>query len=173
MSQYLLPCDCGRRTVVSTAQAGESIQCGCGARLDVPSMRGLRSLEPADGSRDAKGTDGWSDRHRGAFLLVLAAIAGLVAAGYLAWQLKPPPADERETPEAFESAWKTASPGQVVEVFDELKKGLRLAPADPSEETKRRTLLWGIGIALIGSTLALVAAGLVLKGGRRGKQSIG
>jgi hypothetical protein len=45
--QYLLPCDCGRKCRVDAAQAGGTVACDCGKSLYVPTLRGLKQLEPA------------------------------------------------------------------------------------------------------------------------------
>jgi hypothetical protein len=45
---YLLPCSCGEKIRVRTRNAGETVTCQCGARLQVPTIRGLRQLESID-----------------------------------------------------------------------------------------------------------------------------
>jgi len=52
-AKYLLPCPCGRQIPVLASQAGQQLQCECGASLEVPSMRGLAELEPVGPSPDA------------------------------------------------------------------------------------------------------------------------
>lgn len=47
MSKYLLPCECGQAIAVDASQAGQRIACECGKLLDVPTLRGVRELEPA------------------------------------------------------------------------------------------------------------------------------
>ncbi|MCI0358974.1 MAG: hypothetical protein L0211_10890 [Planctomycetaceae bacterium] len=46
-AQYLLPCACGQKVRVEPAQAGGQVACACGAKLYVPTLRGLRQLEAA------------------------------------------------------------------------------------------------------------------------------
>jgi hypothetical protein len=46
-TRYLLPCSCGRKVSVAFTQAGQEIQCACGAVLEIPTMRGLVQLERA------------------------------------------------------------------------------------------------------------------------------
>lgn len=43
--QYLLPCSCGRKTLVETRQAGETVVCDCGTKLDIPRLLELKKLE--------------------------------------------------------------------------------------------------------------------------------
>ncbi|MHB8902868.1 MAG: hypothetical protein ACYC6Y_29260 [Thermoguttaceae bacterium] len=45
-AKYLLPCSCGEKIPVETTQAGENLLCSCGRTLTVPSMQGIRRLEP-------------------------------------------------------------------------------------------------------------------------------
>lgn len=84
-AQYFLPCSCGQKHVVSVAQAGQTLQCACGAKLDVPTLRGLSALEAVpDQVRPARST--WGPR-QGVVLVAgaLAAVA-LLAAGWLSQQ---------------------------------------------------------------------------------------
>ncbi|NLX55210.1 MAG: hypothetical protein GXY58_08860 [Planctomycetaceae bacterium] len=46
--KYLLPCSCGQSMAIEVSQAGQSVQCTCGKTLDVPTMRLIRQLPPAD-----------------------------------------------------------------------------------------------------------------------------
>jgi hypothetical protein len=75
---YLLPCpQCGRKLVVTTGEAGGQMQCACGTAVDVPTVRGLRELEPAT-APGAEAATSWTSRHSVIFLGSLMAIAGLV-----------------------------------------------------------------------------------------------
>ena len=46
MSKYLLPCECGKGIAIDPSQAGQQIACECGKLLEVPTLRGVRTLEP-------------------------------------------------------------------------------------------------------------------------------
>ena len=46
VTKYLLPCSCGEKTTIEISQAGQTIQCSCGKSLDIPTMQGIRRLEP-------------------------------------------------------------------------------------------------------------------------------
>ena len=136
MPDYLLPCTCGKKTVVSTAQAGETIHCVCGAELQVPTMRVLGELESADAAagRSSKRRTIWEDRHRAAFLLVLASIACLGVAAYL-WLTLPElvtnaaELSEQNIAEAFDNA----SPAETLEFYEEeMKRGLENPAVDPN-----------------------------------------
>ena len=74
--QFLLPCTCGQKLPVSTAQAGGQVTCSCGKTLSVPTLRGLRELEVAPATLPRPAKAGWSPVHGFIFAtgLVLAAV---------------------------------------------------------------------------------------------------
>jgi len=77
--QFLLPCSCGQKVRVGIAQAGEQVACACGNRLAVPTMRGIRQLEPAPADSLTKSAPGWSRVHGAIFATgLLAAAVGIV-----------------------------------------------------------------------------------------------
>jgi hypothetical protein len=73
--EYLLSCQCGLQHRVSRSQAGQELACGCGLRLQVPTLRGLSQL-PLAGSNETEATHeksvwaGW----RGITLAIASAI---------------------------------------------------------------------------------------------------
>ena len=77
--QFLLPCSCGQKVRVSNAQAGGEVYCVCGKSLSVPTLRGLRQLEPAPAERVAKRELRWTPTHgaifAGALLVATASVA--------------------------------------------------------------------------------------------------
>lgn len=161
MPSYLLSCSCGQQTRVSSVQAGETIRCGCGLPLQVPSMRELRTL-PLAADEPARKAASWEDRHRVAFVLVLAAIGALAAAGYLAAQLPPP--ERPVTPQAVDEWVRTSSADEAMGMFEDLKKGLQPDSSNSAAtEISRKGLLWGVGIALALCVVALVGAAIALR----------
>jgi len=79
-TKYLLPCSCGQKIPVHKRQAGQSVQCQCGASLRVPTLLGMAELEQADADEPAAGASaGWGARHRmallGAVILLGASVA--------------------------------------------------------------------------------------------------
>jgi hypothetical protein len=84
---YLLPCSCGQKVPVASAQAGGQVMCGCGNRLSVPTLRGLRELKVAPAEATAQSRPGWSPLHGGFFAagLCIAAV-GLVLVTYFLWR---------------------------------------------------------------------------------------
>lgn len=173
MPNYLLPCTCGQKTVVSAVQAGETIRCGCGALLQVPSMRGLRDLEHADAADSPSARRAparrWEDRHRAAFSLVVAALVCLVVAGFL-WtqmpQLELPPAPP-------ESGADIQSVNDAFRIYNEMQQGLPQMPSEKTPEEKtRQQLLWGIGVFVALAALAGAAAlGIAIRKPQRRKKA--
>ena len=166
MPDYLLPCTCGKKTVVSTARAGETIRCVCGTELHVPTMRRLGELELADvaaGGRSTRRTI-WEDRHRAAFLLVLASIACLGVAAYLGLsmpELMTEAAESSGQDIGIGIAIESASPAETLEFYEEMKRGLEDPAIDPNEKP-RQMMSWGIGLAIGLAALALAGAALVV-----------
>jgi hypothetical protein len=78
--KYLLSCLCGRQHTVQTSQAGDQVDCPCGERIEVPTLRELSQLPAVRPESAATGQQhaGWSRRQgilfvAGALLLILAA----------------------------------------------------------------------------------------------------
>jgi hypothetical protein len=90
--KYLLPCPaCNSPLPVETGQAGQTIRCTCGNSVEVPSIRGLRTLEPLADERPAAST--WTKRKGLLFLGAALSIGGLIAAGAVA-ALRPSAKDD-------------------------------------------------------------------------------
>jgi hypothetical protein len=163
MSSFLLPCACGQTTIVSPAQAGQSVRCVCGAQLEVPTLRGLRQLAPATPAGGKGKTYAWSNRHRFAFALILVSFACLVGAGYMVPQV--PPAIRVPTPAEIEAHFASSPPAQVLQTYQVLKSGLSATPPQFATDEQRKSLLWGIAAALAASCVIMVAAiGVLLFG---------
>ncbi len=162
MPEYLLPCECGEHTIVSTAQAGETVRCVCGNELQVPTMRGLQELEPLERATagDAK-AESWDDRHRVAFLLVLGALTCVGVAIYLWASL--PAQIVQPTNEEFNVAVDAAAPGELMLIHKEAATGRLGNRNDLHAVLKiRQMMLWGMGIVLALGVAALGCAGIVL-----------
>src|SRR4051812_9149400 len=89
--QYLLPCECGKATPVSVAQAGRTISCDCGREHTVPTLVGLRQLERVGGELPGKGAPPpiWNPLRGGIFVVgVMLALIGLSIGGFSSFRLR-------------------------------------------------------------------------------------
>jgi hypothetical protein len=160
MAEYLLPCNCGRQIAVSTAQAGDTARCECGAEVPVPTLRDMRELEPASTSTTAR-RPAWDDRHRVGFLLALGAISCLFVAGYLWSSL--PVSQAQPTSEQFTTAVESFPASELMELHKQATHGLAGFPADDGTEQKIRQMMqWGIGIVLVLAVAASASACIVI-----------
>jgi hypothetical protein len=82
MSQrFLLTCSCGTSQPVATTQAGQSVPCSCGRNLEVPMLRVLKRLPPAEPTT-AGPVRPTVEISISRVLFVLAVIATVLVAGY-------------------------------------------------------------------------------------------
>jgi len=79
MHSFLLPCECGHKLEVTAAQAGQRLTCACGRGIDVPTLRGLQSLERTGGDT-APAPRRWGARQGLLFLGTAIALVSLIAA---------------------------------------------------------------------------------------------
>jgi len=84
--RYLLPCpNCSQKLTVSLVQAGEHVACECGTNVDVPTMRELRMLSPAEDNLEPQKT-GWNTRRGWLFVI---GVMFILFAGLAHWQINP------------------------------------------------------------------------------------
>ena len=165
---YLLPCpQCGRKLVVTTGEAGGQVRCECGAAVDVPTVRGLRELEPAPA---VEGATSWTTRHSVIFLGSLMAIAGLAFGMILHFRaaaVLPTAtfADDIRTMPAAET-WTLWSQffRDGVGKWQPLKDDKQQLDLKAYEELKRWELI-GFGLAGVGVVVAIV--GVTILGPKR------
>lgn len=84
--QRVITCQCGNQLVVGTAQAGRTVDCQvCGAKHQVPTLRGLAELpvaQSAEGALERSGRSPWGWRGPAMALCLVGLIASLTTAGY-------------------------------------------------------------------------------------------
>jgi hypothetical protein len=162
MPDYLLPCECGREVVVTRAQAGDTVTCECGAKLSVPTLRGLAELRPAPVAAGAGARSrNWDDRHRVGFLLALGAVTCLLVAGYLWASL--PALEVQPSDQDFINLVEGASARELFFFHNEALHGLdRTTPADVDVVRVRQIMSWGIGIVLSMALAASASACIVI-----------
>jgi hypothetical protein len=121
--QYLLPCQCGQKTPVDSTKAGQTIECECGAQLDIPTLGGLKKLQQvAQESRPAT-TVKWAARQRVLLVGILICLIGLGIAGYFATGCPVPPPHQQRIeyiPEYVEAMTLM----ETVQLWGRLERGL-------------------------------------------------
>lgn len=81
--QYLLPCECGNKIPVTTAQAGRIVACSCGQEIKVPNLGALRQLEQAHTGTTSKQAVQWNAGRGVLFVVgILLTIIGLLVGGW-------------------------------------------------------------------------------------------
>jgi len=171
--QYLLPCPaCGAKTRVDTRQAGETVACQCGNKLNVPTLRGLRELERSDDAGpSAPAATKWSPLQGILFSLgLLAALIGgaMATRHFVIYRSLAEHTVDRteEVDKDFSEIIDNLSLMQSLEAWDDLSKtGLSnelvpswVAARQASAYQTRAMTIWGIigGIGLAGVIAALV-----------------
>jgi hypothetical protein len=87
MSKYLVECTCGNKLPVEIGQAGSQIACSCGNLVDVPTLRKLRHLPPAE-IEVARPASTWSAR-KGVITASLLLAGGLALINAWSWFTQP------------------------------------------------------------------------------------
>lgn len=87
--QYLLPCECGKANPVTVAQAGRTLSCDCGREQKVPTLAGLRQLEPVSSPLAKDQPVPWSTTRGAMFVAgLILAMAGLAVGGWGTYVLR-------------------------------------------------------------------------------------
>lgn len=158
MVQYLLPCQCGRKIPVDSTKAGRSIECECGATLEVPTLGGMKKLEKiAQDHRDSSANT-WGPRQRVLLAGVLICLTGLGIAGFFgATRPLPPPHDLRI--ERIPEHVNNLTLMQTLQLWGALERGLpdELTREDQQYEEDRQAYIRRTGVALF-----IAAAGLAV-----------
>jgi hypothetical protein len=86
-ARYYLACSsCGHRLVVEPAQAGETLDCACGAKVEAPTLVGLKKLPPVKELAEEEPPPRWSVTQTVIFtvglLLTLALLTFMAYAAY-------------------------------------------------------------------------------------------
>jgi hypothetical protein len=148
---------------VTVSQAGQSVLCHCGAKLEVPTLRGLRALAASDeaGARPAAATT-WNNRHRALFVLLLLLIASLSAAAFLFARL--PEAQPDVSAADFRAQFAAQTPAQVYEMFQQLRSEPLTPPRGILEDpgAQRSFMLAEIAVAVGLAALSALAALVIL-----------
>lgn len=167
--QYLLPCECGKATPVTVAQAGRTLPCDCGREQKVPTLAGLRQLEPVSSSLAKDQPAAWNTT-RGAMFVVglILAMAGLAVGSWGSYVLRHIDVkaiqeyeDEVEAIELGQIDHMT--PIQAYEVWQKIRE-MGPGPADSTHTLHaQRAYDYYLRMALIG--FAIAAVGILMAAG--------
>lgn len=168
-TRYLLPCSCGKKTPVAVAQAGGTVTCTCGSNLTVPTLRGIRELEPEAESVARPHKRGWSATQ--GYLFSFGILAALIGAAVGGWQffiyteLEPYTVDQTAAANASMDA--DVDQMDLLESLDEWKHTLEHGlgndgtpgwiAAQSLSDAHRRSAIIGFAIAGMG-LLAVIAS---------------
>ena len=83
-AKYLLPCSsCGKKIPLEVGQAGQQIECDCGASLDVPTLSGIRELKRAEPPPAGRPPSRWEVRHGVLLVGVVITVTALCVTTYI------------------------------------------------------------------------------------------
>ncbi len=159
-NKYLLPCPCGRQTVIEARQAGQTVTCECGASIPTPTLMEMRSLEPAPlNDWQHVATSVWGLRQG---LWMAGIVLLLVGLGSEVWLLLHPPISRFDVinPEQVQQSYKSLPAARTWEVWQRWKQGLdRRTDQQYAAALQRFHIgqIFAAGIALAG--VALMVAG--------------
>jgi hypothetical protein len=125
MSRFLLPCACGQKHEVSSAQAGQRLTCSCGRQLDVPTLRELQSLERVDEKTPTMATARRWNARKGLVFLGLTLV--VIAVGGRVWLHQTRPRELAVVRLLVPPSEKKASFFDTIAYLDDFSK---LSPAD-------------------------------------------
>jgi len=159
-TKYLLPCSCGDRIAVDAAQAGQRVRCSCGAELEVPTLMGLRKLEPSVATPQGprRNPIAWGPRQA---LMLLGAIIVILGASWAAWCLASRP----------RFVFDRLAPLDALSLWELLKSGVDAPPAQIERwmaASREYGNLWaGVGWAAAAIGALIFAASFAIPGPSR------
>ena len=165
MSKYLLPCKCGKGVAVDVKQAGQQIACECGLPLEVPTLRGVRALEPVgEIEPSSRRSADWSSSRGMVFAgsLILFVLGGIVS--YFGYEgLRATPNISREVERAsFDKSIDSMSLDEMYETWKHIRThGLGLRGQNmyvnirAFRTGRQRMLTIGIVLCVVGSLGAI------------------
>ncbi len=164
-AKYLLPCSCGRKTPVEPRQAGQLIECPCGAPLQIPTLLKLADLQMSEPeSVPRQRSVAWGLRQRTALLGGVILLGAVGTLSYL-YMTQPLSSDPNLDPDVIRQKTKGITPLQSRRTWQLFRaKGLDSSPRREDRVFREALLkhrLWmGIGLAVALVGIGLIAAAL-------------
>ncbi len=163
--QYLLPCpQCSHVHRVGVAQAGQTLNCVCGASVDVPTLSGLRRLEPVTEAAATKTGGSWSPRHGLVFLGLAVTVASLAWWAFLTLNIDWHGEVQPKIAEQIVRDMESLTPADSILAWQFLKSPLHEHANRPTNEMQAVYGRWtsvALGGAVLGVVLILAAFVLV------------
>ena len=116
---FLSACKCGRRLPVTAAQAGDQLQCECGQRIEVPTLRHLAALERVEEAARRRAKN-WGMRQGLSFSGLRSSRSRPSACLSCNWKSR-----SESTSSLFKRTSKTMSPADVWRAWPILEHGIR------------------------------------------------
>jgi hypothetical protein len=170
-TNYLLPCSCGKRNTVDSGQAGLNVRCECGAELNVPTLRGLSSLERVEAAPRAAAAvpaKVWGPRQGLIFLGSAILVAAAAAAFFFWWRMPEAPSLDPNYQEYNRAFIDSKSPEELMEFWRECQVGITQPMWEMQLDSYDRIVgeltQWEMlvgGVAAVGSIL--IAVGLTMR----------
>ena len=158
-TKFLLPCNCGEKTAVGIAQAGQGVICRCGAELTVPTMKVLRSLNRVEtGPQKRRSTSMWDNPQRILLIGVVITAAAAAMTGYVYWT----------RPRLF--PMEVFSPWDTWLIWQQLRDGVKRPSFEPNpylDQLKVHRYRWYASLTLVGVGLATMASSFFVPRRRR------
>ena len=167
-NQYLLPCLCGRQTVIEPRQAGQTISCECGASLLTPTLLDIRTLEPVVAEVATRPPRPmWGIRQGLRLVGVVLLLVGI--GGGLRLFLNPPISRfDVIDPVKIQESYQSLSPTHTWDVWNIWKQGLDRRVDQQYAAALDQHHLWWIAAAFVTlAGVALIVAGTL--GNRRSR----
>ncbi len=165
---HLLPCSCGQKVAVQPRQAGEVINCSCGASLQVPTMLEMAALERAQPGPQ-RPVRPWGIRESLALLGAVLFVGALGLVIFLLLHQPPPPIPARAEmdPDTIRRQTRALTPLESRRVWQFLRAAGpdgRMSPeehfyADILGRYRELLLRWWLSM---GVAIAIAVAGLGL-----------
>ncbi|MGL4513959.1 MAG: hypothetical protein ACRCT8_12785 [Lacipirellulaceae bacterium] len=174
MSQrYLVSCPCGKAVAVAPSQAGGGVDCDCGARLDVPTLRQLRELPPADVAAPARGA--WGARQGIVACGVMLAALALGLAGYCLSTAPTPPApfDAGAHGKLVSGQIDALTPAEAYAIWQNVYAPLRVVGYQAQQRPEEAAIAAEIALRQQYATSLAVLAGVALVAAAIGAALVG
>ncbi len=172
---FKLQCACEQIHEVRPKQAGSTVHCSCGQRIEVPTLRALRQLPPVETPSDRHPRESVWSRQQGA-LFVLGFTTIIIAGSCAGWSVWRSSFLRTEPPKVQDLRYTldimTLNPGQSWEAWLGIRNIELGARGKPNFQSAReyalqlRIYCW-VGVAFMAVGLALVVASFCMRNPHR------